>query len=386
MASARIVIIGAGFAGASTAYHLTRAGVRDLVILEQEEFPGVHASGRNAGMVRQIVSDETTAALVREGAEFIRHPPPGWAVPVEFRENGSLLLGTGAVLKRLEADAENARKAGVPAHRLPPEEAGRKVSVLRAGDFEGAIWCPTDGVVDIHALLTGYLERARAGGAEILTSTKVAGIVAERNRVTAVVTESGTIRTEAVVNAAGSWAGEVARMAGAPPLPLRACRRHLFATDLLPWVKPDWPFVWDLDSEVYFRPESGGLLLSPCDEEEYPPGMPPVHPDAGILLHEKLARYPDLQRLPIKTVWAGLRTLAADGRFVIGWDPAIRGFFWVAGLGGHGVTASAAIGRLAADLIIRSARLRLDQSARLRLDQQNRKEMHDVAPGRFNRQ
>lgn len=352
MASAQIVIIGAGFAGAATAYYLTRSGVRDLVIIEQEDVAGVHSSGRNAGLVRQMVSDEGVASLVREGASFIHRLPAEWLTPTEFQQNGSLLLGARATWKKLMTDAERAQRSGVPVECLTAKEVKKKIFVLGGGDFDGAVWCPTDGVVDIHSLLEGYLRLAKVRGARFLTSTRVVDIMTDEGGIRAVVTESETIETDVVVNAAGAWARDVARLAGALSLPLSSSRRHLFTTGVLPWVKQDWPFVWDCTDDLYFRPEAGGLLLSPCDEMEHPPGIPLPDPTADVLLRGKLKRYPALENLPLKTRRAGLRTFADDRRFVIGWDPLIHGFFWVAGLGGHGVTASGSIGRLAAELII----------------------------------
>lgn len=367
MVSAQVVIIGAGLAGASTAYHLTRAGLRDILILEQEDSVGVHASGRSAGLVHRIASDEAIASLVMEGADFIRYPHSDWPIPVEFCQRGSLALGTGKVWEKLKSEADRIQKERGPLQCLTAEEAIAKVSVLEDGDFEGAIFSPLDGVVDVQALLTGYLQAAQNRGARILYSTKVLAVRTQEKRVTAVVMKSQTIKTSVLVNAAGAWASEIGGMGGPVPVPMRSFRRHLFVTDLLPWVKPDWPFVWDFSAQFYFRPESSGLLLSPCDEVEHPPGIPPTDPNAMGLLCEKLERYPRLHNLPIKTAWAGLRTFAADRRFVIGWDPEIRGFFWVAGLGGYGVTASGAIGRLAADLIMN----------------RERKEVKDVSPARF---
>jgi glycine/D-amino acid oxidase-like deaminating enzyme len=143
-------------------------------------------------------------------------------------------------------------------------------------------------------------------------------------------------------------------MSGVQSVPLRPRRRHIFVTKPLDWVPPDWPFIWDISSEVYFRPEEGGLLFSPCDEGE--PGdrdsdaSDPVARDA---LSGKLERqFPGLRDLPVARSWSGLRTLTPDGRFVLGPDPAIDGFFWVAGLGGHGVTCSHALGELAAELVL----------------------------------
>lgn len=347
-----VVIIGAGFAGASTACHLVRSGVRNVLIIERESFPGVHASGRNAGMIRQIIPDEALAPIVREGAEFIRKLPAEWPLPVEFRQTGSLLLGSGSAWEKLKADAGKASKAGVFAENIEPSRARQRVPVLENTEFEGAVWCSTDGVVDIHALLQGYLSQAQAGGVKIMTSTKVVGIESRHGGVVGVATDSGPIEADLVINAGGAWAMELARMAGASPVPAHPYRRHLFTTDLLPWVRQEWPYVWNLTGEFYFRPESGGLLLSACDETKHFPGIPPADPEAPLGLYDKLQRYPGLQNVSIRKTWACLRTMPDDGRFVIGWDPHLHGFFWVSGLGGHGVTASGAVGRLAADLIL----------------------------------
>jgi D-arginine dehydrogenase len=351
MTRKRCVVVGAGFAGAATAYYLARLGV-DVVVLEQEPSPGVHASGRNAAMVRQVVPDREVALLTQAGAAFIGRPPDGWRKRVEFERNGSLLLGKGDVWEKLRKDAAMAREIGVEAVELRPEETRKRVAPLGDADFEGAIWCPTDGVVDIKALLAGYLEDAVDHGAEVRYESPFRGLEIRRGRVSAVATTREVIPAECVVNAAGAWAGIVAGLAGAAELGLRSCRRHLFVTPPQPWVDPAWPFVWDVSHDLYFRPESGGLLLCPCDQDEVAPGDPPLDPKMAEILSEKVTRHmPGLGSLSIHRSWAGLRTLSKDGRFVIGWDPFVAGFFWIAGLGGHGVTASAPVGALAARLI-----------------------------------
>ena len=353
MSSSPYVIIGAGFAGAATAYHLARRGARDILILEQEQVPGVHSSGRNAAMVRQVVPDPAVAALAEEGAAFLRSLPPDWPSPVSFERNGSLLLGSGEGWNKLARDAESARRMGMTAECWTRERACELVPILEDADFEGAVWCSTDGVVDIHALLSGYLKAAQSLGARVRYRSAVKKIETRAGRVTAVVTADETIQTGTLIDAAGPWASTVAKMAGAVEAPLHPCRRHLFVTAPLSWADRKWPFVWDTTHEFYFRPESGGLLLCPCDQEEMAPCDAPTDESATELLFEKIQRYfPAFSEVAIKNHWAGFRTLSSDGRFVIGWDPKVSGFFWVAGLGGHGVTTSSAVGALAAKLIL----------------------------------
>ncbi|HEX9443505.1 MAG TPA: FAD-dependent oxidoreductase, partial [Candidatus Binatia bacterium] len=335
--AADYVIIGAGFAGAATAYHLARSGAKNILVLEQEEVAGVHSSGRNAAMVRQVVSDPALAALTEEGAAFLRSPPADWPEPVGFEPNGSLLLGSGEGWQKLAEDAALARRMGMAVECWPRERAVDFVPALKGADFEGAVWSATDGVVDIHALLTGYLQAARSMGAVVRYRTPVRSIETRAGRVAGVATPEGTIRTEHVIDAAGPWAGAVARLAGAVEAPLAPCRRHLFVTAPLASVDRKWPFVWDVTHEFYFRPEGGGLLLCPCDQEEMAPCDAPTDESATELLYEKIRRHlPELADVAIRSHWAGFRTLSADGRFVIGRDPAVGGFFWVAGLGGHG--------------------------------------------------
>ncbi len=352
MILAEHVIIGAGFAGAATAYHLARRGRRDILLVEQEAVPGFHSSGRNAAMIRQCVSDPALTRLARDGAAFLRNLPSDFPVPVQYKQHGSLLLGCGAGWEKLRHDAETGASLGVDVQLWTPEQAKNHVPVLRDATFDGAAWCASDGVVDIHALLSGYLKGATAAGVRLRCGTEVKAIVQKGSEGFELLTDGETIKTQILINASGAWANPVAKMAGAAELPLVPCRRHLFVSPPMDWVDTSWPFVWDVSHEVYFRPEGKGLLLCACDQQEMAACDPPVDPSIEESLAEKIQRtIPALSRVSINRRWAGLRTLSRDGRFVIGWDGKLQGFFWVAGLGGHGVTTSAAAGALAADLI-----------------------------------
>jgi D-arginine dehydrogenase len=346
------VIVGAGFAGAATAYHLARRGVTDVLLIEQESIPGYHSSGRNAAMLRQCVSEPELTRLARHGANFIRRLPADWPEAVSFKQNGSLLLGSGVGWEKLQRDAQVGLDVGIEMELWTPQQAKAHVPVLREAEFDGAAWCATDGIVDIHALLSGYLKYAVNRGAEVQYNCALQSIEPGAGRFE-LLTSRGAISAKVLVNASGAWANRVAELASANRLPLRPCRRHLFVSPPLSWVDAHWPFVWDVSHDIYFRPEGEGLLLCACDQTELAPGDAPVDESVKELLAEKIEQFlPALSSVSINKGWAGFRTLTPDGRFIIGWDPKVENFFWVAGLGGHGMTTSAAVGELAAELLL----------------------------------
>jgi D-arginine dehydrogenase len=351
--TAEVVIIGAGFAGASTAYHLVSRGVRDILLLEREPVPGVHASGRNAALAFQVLSDAAEARLAVEGARFIATPPPGFAAVPLLQRTGSLLIAKTGGLPQLQRAHEDAQRLGLAGELLGAEEVVRRVPALAGAPFAGAFWNPHDGVVDIHALLQGYLAGARAGGVRIAYERVVTGVRLAGGRVAAIDTDRGAIATRCVVDAGGAWAGEIGALAGVGTRTLQPRRRHLFQTLVDLPVARDWPFVWHNDLDVYFRPEGDGLLMSPCDATPHPAQPPVVDSAAERLLAQKVAHaFPALASARIASAWACLRTFARDERFVIGRDPEVDGLVWVAALGGHGMTTSAAVGRLGAAAVV----------------------------------
>ncbi len=350
--SADIVVIGGGFAGAATACFLARGGARGVVLVEAEDQFGAHASGLNAAMARQLTADPVTTDILMASVAGMTRDDGFWTDRVEVRPLGSLLL-VGFEEGPLVKAAARAAGRGLDCRVVDREEAVARVDALRDTEFDRAIWTGSDGVVDIHALLWRYLTAAKTHGAMLVSGARVEAVEVEAGRVRGVRTTRGAVRCRIVVNAAGAWANRIAASAGLPPLAMQPYRRHLMTTPPLPFVNPHWPFVWDIAHEYYFRPEVGGLLLSPGDQDPAEPGRVLRDPKALETLAEKLSRYcPRLAGVPVSRWWAGLRTITRDKRFAVGWDSRLEGFFWVAGLGGHGMTASCALGALAADLVM----------------------------------
>jgi glycine/D-amino acid oxidase-like deaminating enzyme len=348
-----VVIVGAGFAGAATAWALAQRGFGTGAILEQEETYGFHASGRNAAILRLVESDPVIRVLAARSARHIRKlettPEPLLGIP------GGLTLGSEGVRHELEAQFEATRSdEDLRTEMLTAAAARSRFPLLEAVAFDVAVFCPAEAIVDIHALLTRYLHDARKSGFSLHTRCTVREVTVEGGRVTGVETDRGSVRADVVVEAGGAWAGRLERVAGAAgkPLPLQPLRRHLFVTGPPAGGHRRSPFAWLEDAAFYFRPEGDGLLFSPCDETPMAAGDPPTDPAATDLLAEKLSRRaPAFTDLPIRRSWACLRTFAPDRRPIIGPDPDLPGLFHVSGLGGFGMGTSAAVGELAASLI-----------------------------------
>ena len=352
MNTADVVIVGGGFAGAATAFHLARRGAGKIVLLEREAIPGKHASGRNAALGFTSIDEPEVAALAREGLAFIRGEASELAGHVIFRPSGSLLVASAhETAARLRAQAEAQRDQGLA--WWSADEIVAAVPVLRDARLLGGVWSAGDGVVDIHALLQVYLHGARAAGAVVRYRAAVTAVDCHGERVVAVHSTNESWSCGALVNAAGAWAGQVARLVGTRSFELEPRRRHLFLGRPRAAVDQHWPFVWHADVDTYFRPEADALLLSPCDATPHPPVEPVTDEEAKLLLAEKLAAaFPQLADVNIVSGWACLRTFTPDEQFVIGPDPEVAGLFWVAGLGGHGMTTSYAVGRLAAAAVL----------------------------------
>jgi D-arginine dehydrogenase len=340
-----VVIVGAGIAGAALAYQLTRRGLRDVLILEQEAMAGMHSSGRNAAMFYGLIDPPQLTELGALTRRFLLDPPEGVFPSPLLTATGSVTIYGEGQEAALKARLELAARARVETQILSAGEVERLVPYLCREGVTQAVFCPVDGLLDISTLLQGLLNAARRRGAQIAYQQQAHALCIEGGRVTGVHTGQGTISCRAVVDASGAWAGILGSQHGAVRPPLTPLRRHLL---YIARESRAGPLIVDARQGFYIRPETGGYLFSACDEDPHPPGMPGVDP---VRIAEALDRaertVPGLRPLKLQRSWAGLRTRLPDETFVLGQDPLLPGYFWMAGLGGHGMCTGVA----AADLV-----------------------------------
>jgi D-arginine dehydrogenase len=345
-----VAVVGGGFAGAATAWWLASRGLGNVVILEREAAPGRHASGRGSGMGRQVTDLDATTALTVRGARWLRGDWPGpWPGGAPWIASGSFL--TFADEGALTAHRARAARFGVACEPVGVDAVVARWPRLADLPARGALFFPDDGLIRIGPLLDGMIAGARAGGARVVVECDVGDATADA-RGAIVTTSHGKIRARVVVDAAGAWAGMLAVRWGATDGGLVPWKRHLSVIGE-PAPSADAPFVWHVSpGELYVRPDGDGTLVSPCDAQPSRPHAPTSDDDAVERLHQRLRTVaPQLAAAPVVRTWACLRTFARDGAPRIGFDPGRPWLLWVAGLGGHGATASMAIGEDAAGLI-----------------------------------
>lgn len=367
METCDVAIVGGGIGGAALAWALAgRAPGLSITLFEREPLPGAHSSGRNASLLLQNDPDPVNGPLALEGRRFYTDPPAGLFSSPPLHAVGSLRLASGPNgLARQARALAQVRAFGLEVQELSPAEAAARFPLLDPGRVTGAVFCATDGILDIHAIVTGFLEGARRRGVRVEMGRAVRALRVEGERVVGLETAAGPVAAPLVVLAAGGWAGALGAAVGAP-LPLRPTRRHLVVTAPIPSVGRDWPFLWDVDTPFYARPESGGLLLCGCDEDDAPDCDETVKPEKVEMVAAKAAALlPAIAGVGVARVWAGLRTLTPDGRDLIGPDPRRPGLFWMAGLGGHGMCAGPALARITAGLITGDPELTREAAPRL---------------------
>lgn len=348
MSEFEYIVIGAGMAGASAAYELAAFG--PVLVLEQEDRPGYHATGRSAALYAETYGNRTVRALTTAGKGFYLQPPAGFAEHPLLTPRGVMLIARADQQASLDGFMAEMKSLGGRVRRLDAAAARAKVRVLRSDYLVDAAFDPDAMDIDVHALHGGYLRGLKARGGQVVVDAGVLAL-APKSGGWRVESRAGEFRGRVVVDAAGAWADEVATLAGAKPVGLVPKRRTaiLFQPPAGVDVR-GWPSVIDIDEHFYFRPDAGRLMASPADETPMPPSdVQPEEIDIAVLV-DRLDKVADLPVKRIEHRWAGLRTFAKDKTPVVGFDPKVEGFFWLAGQGGFGIQTAPGISRLVAAL------------------------------------
>jgi sarcosine oxidase subunit beta len=369
-----VVIIGSGIVGSSVAYHLAEKGRTNVLVIEREAHQGKGSTGKSMGGVRAQFATAVNIQMSLYSIDFFSHFDEIVGHPADYRAHGYLFCATNErQLDYLKTNRARQIALGLKNVELVSrDDIAQVVPQLRVDDVLGGTFCPTDGFVDPHSVMMGFMLKARERGVRLWLDTEVIGIDVEpsltapltfagepsvsprQTRVTGVLTSRGFVSTRVVVNAAGPWAAQVARMAGAD-LPVEPLRRQLVPTEPFDKLPRRFPMVVDMSTGFHFRREGQGILLAWNDPEETPGFKEDFEPAfvEKILTHAA-SRVPCLADAEVnpRRAWAGLYEMTPDHHAIIGPAPTVQGLYFVNGFSGHGVMHSPASGRITADLIV----------------------------------
>jgi glycine/D-amino acid oxidase-like deaminating enzyme len=350
---AEVTIVGGGAIGCAVAYHLARAGYRDVQLVEAGQLAGA-TSGQAAGLVGQVrTSVERTRLAMASVRLFSRfEQETGW--PVDWRQTGSLRIATtDARVEEFRLMAAVATEAGLDVEFLERRALTERFPPMDTRAVKAALWCPTDGYVQPNSLTTAYAAAARELGVVVATNTRVLDVLVRDAAVVGLETERGRIATETVINAAGPWAWHIAAMVGLD-LPIVPVRHEYFVTGPAAGWQPDWPALRIPDARIYVRPEMTAILCGgwepkalSVDPHESPDAIDTLPaPDWDVLTSFATALdelVPGTTDLGIRDTFRGWPSFTPDGRFVIGPVAGLRGFVMAAGCNAHGVSGSAGL-------------------------------------------
>jgi len=346
------VIIGGGVMGASIAFHLAEAGVRDVLVLERAAL-GSGSTSKAAGGVRAQFSDELNIALGARSLEAFTRFGTRPGQEIDLRQVGYLfLLSAPEHVAAFERDVALQNELGVTSRMIDVREAKQLSLLIDPDGLLAAAFSPEDGHCTPESVVLGYAVAARRLGATLLTGVSVTGLEAKGDQVATVVTDAGAIRAGTVICAAGAWSGEVGEMAGIR-LPVTPLRRQVIFTEPIPDLAPVVPFTIDFASTFYFHREGPGLLLGMSDPIQEPGFHLDYSPDWLPRLGAAIGRRaPRLLDVGLTSGWAGLYEDTPDHNALIGRGHSPSNFLYATGFSGHGFLQAPAVGEIIRDLYL----------------------------------
>lgn len=353
MTTANVVIVGGGIIGCSIAYHLALRGCSQVVVVEKNLFEGAENSSLSAGGVRHQFASEINARLSQASIRRFERFQDEFGADIEFHQDGYLFMAASDTqMQAFDAQLAMWHRLGIPVDRVGPAEIAERVPGLDTDGIVGGTFCPKDGYVDPHAITMAFAKRARDLGVQFRFQTQATGIRRQGERIVALDTDQGPIATGTVVAAAGPRVADMARWVGLD-VPVKPYRRQILTTMPFAKLPARLPMVVDMGTGLYFRPETGGLLIGMVNKAEpssYDTTVDRAFADQMILT--ALERYPLLEDAELGRAWAGLYDVSPDHHAILGPVPEVPGFYLATGFSGHGIMHSPAIGDNLASLIL----------------------------------
>ncbi|HXR56238.1 MAG TPA: FAD-dependent oxidoreductase [Casimicrobiaceae bacterium] len=363
---ARVVVVGGGIAGASTAYHLAKIGVTDVVLLEQGRLT-CGTTWHAAGLVGQMRATRNATRMSRYGIELYGSLERETELATGWKQCGSVNVArTPERLSLMRRQMARARSFGVEFTWLEPDEVAARLPLVRTDDLAGAVWIPGDGKANPTDLTQSLARGARMRGAMIVEGVKVDGVNARNGHVSGVHWRKddaqGEIACEFVVNCAGQWAREFGALANVA-VPLQSAEHFYLVTEPI-GVSPDMPVIRDPDGFIYFKEEVGGVVMGgfepvakPWNVERIPERfefqlLPEDWDQFEVLMQNALHRMPCLESAPVKLLLNGPESFTLDGNFLLGEAPELRGYFVCAGFNSAGIANAGGAGRLVAEWLV----------------------------------
>lgn len=338
-----VAIVGAGIAAAGIGAQLAQRGAK-IVLLEAEDRPGVHSTGRSAAIFVQNYGNDAIRALSRASFKYFQAPPKDvFDYPV-LGDRGILFVANAAHKSHLD----ELLAAGEGLTPISVEQAVDMVPLLDPNQLVAAAYEPDAKDLDVAALHQGWLKQIKQLGGAVWTQSELLSGVRQSGH-WVLDTKRGDVLATRLVNAAGAWGDVVAARCGVRPLGLQPKRRTIgVLTSPVPAQSKHWPMLLDAGDTWYMKPDAGQLLVSPADEDLVEPHDAFVD---DMVLAEGLFRFEQMVDFDVTRLehsWAGLRVFSPDDTPVSGYSADQEGFFWLVGQGGYGIQTSAALSELAA--------------------------------------
>ncbi|MFG3558436.1 NAD(P)/FAD-dependent oxidoreductase [Micromonospora sp. NPDC047557] len=350
--SAEVVVIGGGIIGVSTAYHLAAAGVRDVVLLDAGALGG-GSTGKAAGGIRTQFSDEINIALAVRSMELLKSFPQRFGQQIDLHQAGYLfLLDSPDSVAAFDQSVRLQNDLGIPNRMITPAEARRLSPHIVTDGLLAAAYSPEDGYCTPESVVLGFATAARRHHAQLIPYCPATAIETAGGQIAAVRTPAGTIRTGAVICAAGAWSAQVGDWAGVT-LPVAPLRRQVVYTEPMGGGRPRVPFTIDFGTTFYYRDEGQGLLMGFSDPDEMT-GFEQTPTDRWLpaMGRAMQRRAPALTGVGIAGGWAGLYEVTPDHNGLIGEAGGISRFLYAGGFSGHGFMMGPAVGEVLRDLYL----------------------------------